>query len=142
MKTTTVTPEAPAWLVIDAEGQSLGRMAAEIAHVLRGKHKPSFSPHQLCGDHVIVINASKLAFTQKKLLQKMYYSHSGYLGHLKATPLDEMMQKHPERVVEKAVKRMLPKNRLRADILKRLHIFAGAEHTHAAQKPTPLSLNA
>ena len=140
MKTSTLPVSDPAWHIIDAEGQTLGRMATKIAHLLRGKHKPSFSPHQLCGDTIVVINAGKLAFGQRKLLQKEYVRHSGYLGHIKSTRLDKMLEKHPERVVEIAVKGMLPKNRLRAQMLKRLHVYANEEHSHAAQKPVPLSL--
>ncbi len=140
MKTSTTPASAPVWYVIDADGQTLGRVATKIAHVLRGKHKPAFSPHQLCGDTVIVINAGKLSFSQRKLLQKEYVSHTGYFGHVKSVRLAHMLEKHPERVIELAVKGMLSKNRLRAQMLKRLHVFAGADHQHAAQKPVPLSL--
>lgn len=140
MKTTTIPVSDPTWHIVDADGQILGNIATKIAHLLRGKHKATFSPHQLCGDAVVVINASKLAFGQRKLLQKEYVSHSGYLGHIKSTRLNEMIEKHPERVIEFAVKGMLPKNRLRAQMLNRLHVFADAEHTHAAQKPVPFSL--
>lgn len=140
MKTSTIPVSAPTWIIIDASGQTLGSIATTAAHRLRGKHKPTFAPHQLCGDHVIVINASDLALEQRKLQQKTYYKHTGYLGHLKATSLKEMLEKHPERVIEHAIKGMLPKNRLRTQMLKRLHVFAGAEHTHEAQQPEPVSL--
>lgn len=141
MKTSTIPTQAPEWHVVDAENQSLGRMSAAIAHVLRGKHRPSFSPHQLCGDHVVVINVDKMALNARKLQQKEYVKHTGYLGHIKATPLKEMMQKKPETVLEKAVQGMLPKNKLRAQMLKRLHVFTGSEHSYAAQKPSPLSIS-
>lgn len=140
MRTSTIKPEAPAWHIVDAQGQSLGRLAAQVATVLRGKHKPTFSPHQLCGDQVVIINASKLSFPQRKLLQKQYYRHSGYIGHLKSRSLAQMMESKPEEVVRLAVKRMLPKNRLREQMLKRLHVFASAEHTHEAQQPAPLTV--
>ncbi len=135
MKTSTPKAVAPAWILVDAEGQSLGRLAARIAHVLRGKHKVTFSPHMLHADHVVVINAAKLAVPQKKLLQKTYMKHSGYLGSMRTTTLRQMMDKDPTKVIELTVTRMLPKNRLRPDMLKRLHVFAGAEHDHAAQQP-------
>jgi len=140
MKTTTVPVSAPVWHIIDAEGQTLGRIATKIAHMLRGKHKPTFSPHQLCGDQIIVINAGSLSFEQRKLMQKEYVSHSGYIGHIKAVKLKDMLEKHPDRVVTTAVKGMLPKNRLRNEMMKRLHVYVDAEHNHAAQKPTPLSI--
>jgi len=140
MKTSTLPVSAPKWYIIDAEGQTPGRIATKAAHVLRGKHKPSFSPHQLCGDQVIVINATNLKIGQKKMMQKEYISHSGYLGHLKAIKLKDLIEKTPERVIEKAVKGMLPKNRLRTPMMKRLHVYAEGEHKHEAQKPTSLSL--
>ena len=140
MKTSHPKPSAPSWILIDADGQSLGRIAARIAHILRGKHKASFVPNQVCGDHIVVINADKLKFTQRKLLQKRYYKHSGYLGHLKSRTLGQMMEEKPVEVIELAVKRMLPANRLRPQMLKQLHVFAGAEHTYQAQKPEPLTI--
>lgn len=140
MKTTTTPVSAPAWHIIDATDQSVGRMAATIAHVLRGKHKIDFSAHQLCGDHIIVINIDKIQTTPKKLLQKQYFSHSGYLGHLKSMSMGDMLERHPDRIILKAVQGMLPKNKLRAEMLKRVHAFTGSEHTHTAQKPTPLSI--
>ncbi|PIR53108.1 50S ribosomal protein L13 [Candidatus Peregrinibacteria bacterium CG10_big_fil_rev_8_21_14_0_10_49_10] len=141
MRTSTLPVSAPSWVLFDAEGQSLGRMSTRIAHYLRGKQRSSFSPHQLCGDHVVVINASKLAFTQKKLTQKTYKKHSGYMGHLKVRTLENMMEKSPEKLVNITVKGMLPANRLRPEMLKRLHVFTGAEHPYAAQQPTPLPLS-
>lgn len=141
MKTSTIPVSAPAWHIVDAEDQILGRLASKVAHILRGKHRPDFSPHQLCGDHVIIINAAKLKFEQRKLKQKQYVKHSGYLGHLKSTSLSKMMETHPERVMEKAVKGMLPKNKLQAQILKRLHVYNDAEHIHTAQQPTPLTVS-
>lgn len=141
MRTSTVPAPAPVWVLVDAEGKSLGRMAARIAHILRGKHRPCFSPHQLCGDHVVVINAGKLALPQKKLMQKVYRKHTGYIGHLRTKTLAKMMEESPERVVQLAVKGMLPANRLRPQMLKRLHVFVGEHHSHEAQKPTVLSFS-
>jgi large subunit ribosomal protein L13 len=137
MKTSTIPETAPAWYVLDADGQSLGRMAAKVAHVLRGKHKAQFSPHQMCGDEVIIINAAKIDVDTRKLLQKLHFSYSGHFGSVRSQTLRERMGKTPERVLEDAVKGMLPKTRLRQRMLKRLHVFAGSEHPHAAQKPMP-----
>jgi len=139
MKTTTVPAQAPKWVLIDAAGQPVGRIATTIAHMLRGKHRPSFSPHQLCGDCVVVVNADKLAFDPRKLAQKEYVKHSGYLGHIKMTSLQKMMETKPEQVIELAVKGMLPANRLRTQMIKRLHVYKGTEHPHEAQKPVPIS---
>ena len=127
------------WYVVDAEGQTLGRLASEVAKVLRGKNKPEYTPHIDTGDYVIVINAEKIAVTGKKLQQKMYYHHSDYVGGMKETTLAEMMAKKPEMVVELAVKGMLPKGPLGRTMIKKLHVYAGAEHAHAAQKPEVLS---
>ena len=138
MKTSTIPVSAPNWYTVDAEGKTAGRLAADIAHVLRGKHKPTFAPHQLCGDHVVVLHASKMKFPFRKLLQKEYVRHSGYLGHIRSTRLDKMMEERPTEVIELAVKGMLPKNRLRDQMLKRLHVFTDDQHTYAAQKPAPL----
>ncbi len=135
MKTTVLPVSAPSWLVLDAEGQSLGRVASKAAHVLRGKHKPGFSGHQLCGDHVIILNIEKLAITPAKARRKTYVDHTGYQGSLSRTSLGKMMERKPLEVMQKAVKGMLPGNRLRPQMLKRLHLFAGSEHTYAAQKP-------
>ena len=128
------------WFVVDAEGQTLGRLAAEVAKVLRGKNKPIFTPHVDTGDYVIVINADKVVLTGKKLIQKTYFRHSGYPGGASFTQAGHMLEKHPERVVEMAVKGMLPKNRLGRAMLKKLRIYAGPEHPHVAQSPKPLDL--
>jgi large subunit ribosomal protein L13 len=129
------------WYVVDAAGQTVGRLAAEVAKVLRGKHKPTFTPHVDTGDYVIVINADKAVFTGKKLTKKIYFRHSGYTGGTTFTPAGQMMEKMPERVIELAVKGMLPKNHLGAQMYRKLSVYAGAEHPHAAQKPEELKLN-
>ena len=128
------------WYVVDAEGCTLGRLASEVASVLRGKNKPVFTPHVDTGDYVIVINAEKIKVTGKKLDQKIYYSHSDYVGGMKETTLREMMNKKPEKVIELAVKGMLPKGPLGRAMIKKLHVYAGPEHNHAAQKPEVLEL--
>jgi len=135
MKTSTLKPSAPRWLMINAEGQSLGRIATTVSVLLRGKNREYFSPHQVYGDHVIILHAEKLAFPEKKWHRKVYYKHTGHTGHLKRKTLQEAFEKSPQWVIEHAVKGMLPANRLRAVMLKRLHIFEGAEHTFAPQKP-------
>ena len=127
------------WVIVDAEGQTLGRLAAEVAKVLRGKHKPTFTPHVDTGDYVIVVNAEKVKVTGKKLDQKIYYHHSDYVGGMKETTLKEMMAKNPERVVELAVKGMLPKGPLGRTMYKKLFVYAGPEHKHEAQKPETLT---
>lgn len=127
------------WYVVDAEGKTLGRLSSEIASVLRGKHKPIFTPHMDTGDYVIVVNAAKVKVTGKKLSQKIYYHHSGYVGGMKETTLKEMLAKKPERVVELAVKGMLPKGPLGRQMYKKLFVYAGPEHKHAAQKPEVLT---
>ena len=127
------------WYVVDAEGCTLGRLASEVASVLRGKNKPVFTPHVDTGDYVIVINAEKIKVTGKKLDQKIYYSHSDYVGVMKETTLREMMNKKPEKVIELAVKGMLPKGPLGRQMIKKLHVYAGAEHGHEAQKPEVLT---
>ena len=127
------------WYVVDAEGKTLGRLASEVAKVLRGKNKPIFTPHIDTGDYVIVVNAEKIKVTGKKLDQKVYYRHSGYVGGIKETTLKEMLNKHPERVIEFAVKGMLPKGPLGRSMIKKLHVYAGAEHAHQAQKPEVLT---
>ena len=129
------------WYVVDAEGKTLGRMAAEVAKILRGKHKPTFTPHVDTGDYVIVINADKAVFTGKKLTDKIYFRHSGYTGGTTFTPAGQMMEKFPERVIEKAVKGMLPHNRLGAQMYRKLSVYAGAEHPHAAQQPEELKFD-
>ncbi len=128
------------WYVVDAEGQTVGRLAAEVAKVLRGKNKPTFTPHVDTGDFVIVINADKAVFTGKKLQKKIYFHYSGYTGGTKFTPAGQMMEKFPTRVIELAVKGMLPKTRLGAQMYRKLSVYAGAEHPHAAQKPEELKL--
>ena len=126
------------WYVVDATGYTLGRLASEVAKVLRGKNKPIYTPHVDCGDYVIVVNAEKVKVTGKKLDQKVYYSHSDYVGGMKEATLREMMDKKPERVIELAVKGMLPKGPLGRSMITKLHVYAGAEHPHAAQKPEEL----
>ena len=127
------------WYVVDAEGQTLGRLSSEIAKVLRGKNKPVFTPHIDTGDYVIVVNAEKIKVTGKKMDQKIYYNHSDYVGGMKETTLKEMMDKKPERVIELAVKGMLPKGPLGRSMIKKLHVYAGPEHNHVAQKPEVLT---
>ena len=128
------------WYVVDAEGCTLGRLASEVANVLRGKNKPIYTPHIDCGDYVIVVNADKIKATGKKLDQKIYYRHSEYVGGMKETTLRELLAKKPERVIELAVKGMLPKGPLGRSLYTKLHVYAGAEHTHAAQKPEVMEI--
>ena len=137
----TYTPKAGEiqhdWYVIDAAGLTLGRLASQIASVLRGKHKPTYSPHMDCGDFVIVVNAHKIRVTGRKLDQKFYYRHSGYPGGLKAISLRDQLDRHPDRVIQLAVRGMLPKNRLGRQMIKKLKIYATPDHTHEAQQPKP-----
>lgn len=128
------------WYVIDAQGQTLGRLASRVATLLRGKHKPSYTPHVDCGDFVIVVNAAKVHVTGQKMDQKIYYRHSGYPGGLKEITLRRQLQIFPERVLEAAVRGMLPKNKLGRKMFKKLKVYAGAEHPHAAQQPQTLEL--
>lgn len=128
------------WYVVDAEGQTLGRLASKISTVLRGKHKPIYSPSVDCGDYVVVINAEKIAVTGRRMDQKMYYRHSQYPGGLKTISLRQQLQKFPERVIGLAVKGMLPKNALGRKMFKKLKVYAGSEHPHHAQQPTLLEL--
>ena len=128
------------WYVVDATDQTLGRLTSEIAKVLRGKNKPTYTPHIDTGDNVIVINAEKIKVTGKKLDQKIYYHHSDYVGGMKETTLKEMLAKKPENVITLAVKGMLPKGPLGRSMLKKLHVYAGPEHNHAAQKPEVLEI--
>ena len=128
------------WYVVDATGHTLGRLASEVANVLRGKNKPIYTPHMDTGDYVIIINADKIKVTGKKLDQKIYYHHSDYVGGMKETKLKDMLVKKPEYVVEHAVKGMLPKGPLGRQMYKKLHVYAGAEHPHAAQQPEVLEL--
>jgi len=141
MKTFMANPDKVdrKWYVVDAEGQTLGRLASEVAKVLRGKNKPIFTPHVDTGDYVIVINAEKIAVTGKKLDQKVYYHHSDYVGGMKETTLREKIAKKPEEVIELAVKGMLPKGPLGRKMYKKLFVYAGPEHKHAAQKPEVLT---
>jgi len=129
------------WHVVDATGQTLGRLASQVARILRGKHKPIYSPAVDTGDYVIVVNAEKIHVTGRKLDQKVYYRHSGYPGGLKAITLRELLKKRPTRVVEHAVRGMLPKNRLGRRMFKKLKVYAGPDHPHAAQQPKPLELS-
>jgi large subunit ribosomal protein L13 len=128
------------WLLVDAEGQTLGRLATKIADALRGKRKPAYTPHVDTGDFVVVVNAEKISVTGQKLQEKMYYRHSGYPGGLKSRTLNDMLERRPEEVIRLAVKGMLPKNRLARKQLTKLKIYAGPEHPHAAQQPKPLEL--
>ncbi len=128
------------WYVVDAEGQTLGRLASQIASVLRGKHKPTFSPYMDAGDFVIVINAEKIAVTGRRMDQKRYYRHSQYPGGLREMTLREQLDRHPTRVVHLAVRGMLPKNTLGRNQLKKLKVYAGSEHPHEAQQPVPMEL--
>ena len=129
------------WYIVDAQDLVLGRMSSKIAHILRGKHKPIFSPHQDTGDFVVVVNAEKIKLTGKKMEKKTYFRHSGYIGGVTTTPVALMLRTHPERVVEFAVKRMLPKNALGRQMFKKLKVYAGSDHPHAAQQPEVLDLS-
>ena len=141
MKTYMANPDKieRKWYVVDAEGQTLGRMSSEIAKVLRGKNKPEYTPHVDTGDYVVVVNAEKVKVSGKKLQQKIYYNHSDYVGGMKETTLAEMMAKKPEKVIELAVKGMLPKGPMGRDMIKKLHVYAGPEHKQQAQKPEVLT---
>jgi len=128
------------WLLVDAQGQTLGRLASRIAHVLRGKHKPTFAPNADVGDYVVVINIDKIHVTGKRLDQKIYYRHTGYPGGIKSTKLREMLKQKPERALQLAVKGMLPKNALGRQMIRKLKVYAGAEHPHTGQNPKPVVL--
>jgi large subunit ribosomal protein L13 len=128
------------WYVVDASGKTLGRLATQLAFRLRGKHKPQYTPHVDTGDHIIVLNADKIAVTGNKLADKTYYWHTGAIGGIKSRTLDKMLAQHPERVIEIAVKGMLPKNPLGRAMFRKLHVFTGDKHPHAAQQPKPLDL--
>ncbi len=138
----TVMPKEDAidrkWFLVDADGKVLGRLATRVAHVLRGKHKPTFAPHLDVGDHVVVINAEKIHLTGRKLTDKMYRWHSGYIGGLREVSAERMLKSHPERVVEWAIQGMLPKGRLGRAMARKLKVYKGSAHPHAAQKPEPL----
>lgn len=142
MKTFSAKPQEVRreWCVVDAEGRTLGRVATEIARRLRGKHKAEYTPHVDTGDYIVVINAEKVAATGRKLTDKVYYHHTGYIGNLKAMTLEQMLQRHPERVIQQAVKGMLPGNPLGRQMLKKLKVYAGPEHPHAAQQPRELEI--
>lgn len=128
------------WYVIDAEGKPLGRVASKAAHMLRGKHKPTFTPHIDCGDYIIIVNAEKVLLTGNKLNDKKYYNHSMYAGGLRERTAKEMIQRYPEEMIERAVKGMLPKGRLGRQMYKKLFVYEGPEHKHEAQKPTVIEL--
>ena len=142
MKTFSAKPEEVRrdWFVVDATDKTLGRLATELASRLRGKHKPEFTPHVDTGDHIVVVNASRIHVTGNKMADKTYYRHTGYVGNLKSITLEKLMEKSPEQVITIAVKGMLPKNRLGRAMLKKLRVFAGPEHSHTAQQPQPLDI--
>ena len=144
MKTFMASPEKVErkWYVIDADGQTLGRLCAEAAAILRGKKKPIYTPHADCGDYVIIVNAEKIKVTGKKLDQKVYYHHSEWVGGMKEATLREMLAKKPEAVIEHAVKGMLPQGTLGAEMFEKLHVYAGPDHKHAAQKPEAYEIKA
>jgi large subunit ribosomal protein L13 len=143
MKTFSARPQNVKrdWYVIDAENVVLGRLATEVARRLRGKHKPEYTPHIDTGDYIVIVNAEKVHVTGRKKTSKMYYHHSGYPGGLKETRFDKMQQEHPERIIESAVKGMLPKGPLGRDMFRKLKIYSGSEHHHAAQQPIELKVN-
>jgi large subunit ribosomal protein L13 len=142
MKTFSANPATVRrdWYVVDAEGQTLGRLATELARRLRGKHKPEYTPHVDTGDYIVVINAEKVRVTGRKTTDKMYYHHTGYIGNMKSISFDKLIAKAPERVIQTAVKGMLPKNPLGRAMFKKLKVYAGSEHQHAAQQPKPLEI--
>lgn len=142
MKTFSAKPETVTrgWYVVDADGKTLGRLATELARRLRGKHKPEYTPHVDTGDYLVVINAEKVRVTGRKLEDKIYHRHTGYIGNLKQTSLGKLLDEHPERAIEMAVKGMLPKNPLGRAMFKKLKVYAGAEHKHQAQQPQKLEI--
>lgn len=142
MKTFTAKPAEVKrdWYIVDASGKTLGRLASEIARRLRGKHKPVYTPHVDTGDYIVVVNAEKIAVTGNKMSDKMYHHHTGYIGNLKSISLEKQLQKAPERVLESAVKGMLPKNPLGRAMFKKLKVYAGTDHKHSAQQPKPLEI--
>ena len=144
MKTFSAKPEEVRrdWYVVDATGKTLGRLSSEIAHRLRGKHKPEYTPHVDTGDYIVVINAEKIRVTGKKMSDKMYHRYTGYIGNLKSVSFEKLMETHPERAIEHAVKGMLPRGPLGRQMLSKLRVFAGPEHKHTAQQPIPLDVNA
>ena len=143
MKTFTAKPAEVKrdWYVVDAAGKTLGRLASEVALRLRGKHKPIYTPHVDTGDYIVIVNAEKIHVTGNKRKDKMYYKHTGYIGNLKSISFEKLIDKAPERVIETAVKGMLPKNSLGRTMFKKLKVYAGAEHNHAAQQPQTLEIN-
>ncbi len=142
MKTFSAKPQEVRreWFVVDATDKVLGRLASEVAHRLRGKHKPEFTPHVDTGDHIVVINAEKVHVTGNKAEAKIYWHHSGYPGGIKSASFKELVSDHPERIIQTAVKDMLPKNALGRQMIKKLHIYSGSEHKHQAQQPQPLEI--
>lgn len=144
MKYKTYSPKASEienkWFVVDAEGQTLGRLASRIAHILRGKHKPTYTPHQDMGDHIVVINASKVHLSGRKAEQKVYYHHTGYPGGLKTRPYERVLAEHPDCIIKKAVWGMLKNNPLGRKMFRKLRVYGGADHGHAAQQPELLKL--
>ena len=142
MKTFTATPATikREWCVVDATDKTLGRLATELAHRLRGKHKPEFTPNMDTGDHMVVVNAEKIKVTGNKLEDKIYYRYTGYIGNMKSMNLGKLLDTHPERVLQTAVKGMLPKNPLGRAMFRKLHVYAGPDHPHEAQQPTQLEL--
>jgi large subunit ribosomal protein L13 len=128
------------WFLVDADGKTLGRLATQVAHHLKGKHKASYSPHVDMGDHIVVVNAEKVRVTGRKLEDKIYYHHTGAIGGIKSIALGKLLKEHPERVIEFAVKGMLPKNTLGRNMFRKLHVFAGGTHPHTAQQPKPLAI--
>jgi len=141
MKTSFPKPAAPQWYILDATDKVLGRMAVEVANVLRGRNAPTYSKHIRSANHVIILNAAKVKLTGSKSEQKSYFHHTGYLGHLRETSIKQLMEKDPSSVIERAVKGMLPKNLTREHTLKQLHVFADAVHNHEAQKPVPFPIS-
>ena len=142
MKTFSAKPQEvqPSWYLVNAEGQTLGRLASQIASRLRGKHKPEYTPHVDTGDYIVVVNAEKIHVTGRKLKDKIYYKHTGYIGNLKKESLEHLMQRAPEKALERAVKGMLPRNPLGRQMFKKLRVFSGTEHSHQAQQPALLEL--
>jgi len=142
MKTFSAKPETVRrdWYLVDAQGKTLGRLATELARRLRGKHKPVYTPHVDTGDYIVVVNAEKIRVTGRKLKDKMYYRHTGVIGNMKAEPLEKLLDRAPERVIEMAVKGMLPRNSLGRRMLRKLKVVRGTEHPHQAQQPTPLEI--
>lgn len=128
------------WFVVDADGKTLGRLCTQLAHRLKGKHKADYSPHVDMGDHIVVLNAEKIRVTGRKLSDKVYYHHTGHIGGIKSIALDKLLNEHPERVIEIAVKGMLPKNTLGRKMFRKLHVFKGGQHPHQAQQPQPLEI--